>query len=580
MTNENATNENATGKNSADATVTSESSPSGNTPNVSAMNQSPSSENVTNQGSPKESASDVNGGAPREAVVDPTASPIVASDRDRDPGPMWSGAPEAPRMPRRDDTIEFDVRGFDERGNALGAIGAYSVLLRRAPLGTLPGARVRARVAKRRRTVVEAHVLEILERSPHEIPARCEHASDCGGCRFQELDYAQQLVELGNLARLRLAVLEPFGLDLPDPLGAADPWRYRNKMDFTFASRRWLESDDDGRHPEFALGLHAPGRFDKGLDVRACQIQGEVGDRIVEAARRRALELELEPWDLRNHTGFLRHLVVRRGEATGQWLVYLVTSSAHDGDAELTARFERYWRALLDDVPEITTLVHGATERQSSVAIGDVDRVLFGTGRIRERLAGLEHEISPRSFFQTNTAQAEHLFATVAAFATTGRTAPTGVLWDLYCGAGLFALALADRFERVFGAELVPEAIADARDNAVRNGITNAHFEVADAAELMVRAAAGELDWPAPDVAVVDPPRAGLHKSAVDALVRVGPSRLVYVSCKLDSAARDLVPLLTLEATDGRGAYRLVRSALVDIFPHTPHLEGVFLLER
>ncbi|QDU83837.1 23S rRNA (uracil-C(5))-methyltransferase RlmCD [Planctomycetes bacterium Pla163] len=515
-----------------------------------------------------------------EAGADAGATGSAAVATDRDPGPMWAGDPTAARMPRRDDVIEFDVRGFDGRGNAIGSVGAYSVTLRRGPLGTLPGARVRARVAKRRRSAVEAHVLEFVERSPHEVEARCEHAADCGGCRFQELDYARQLVELGAIARRRLRPLEPFGLELPDPIGADDPWRYRNKMDFTFASRRWLESDDDGRHPNFALGLHAPGRFEKGLDVRACHLQGAVGDRIVTAARSRALELELEPWDLRDHTGFLRHLVVRRGEATGEWLVYLVTSCALDRDGELAPRFERYWRALVEDMPEITTLVHGATDRQSSVAIGDTDRVLHGSGRIRERLAGLEHEISPRSFFQTNTAQAERLFETVAEFATAGRATPSGVFWDLYCGAGLFALALADRFERAFGAELVPEAIADARANAVRNGVTNAHFEVADAAELLVRAAAGALDWPAPDVAVVDPPRAGLHKDAVDALVRVGPPRLVYVSCHLDSAARDLVPLLTQEGADGRGAYRLVRSALVDLFPHTPHLEGVFLLER
>lgn len=505
-------------------------------------------------------------------------SEFVATDAE--PGEIFGVTEGGPRKPRRDDRIAFEITGYDPKGNGLGRVGAWDVVLRRGPLGSVPGARVVARVAKRRRGRVEAHVLEIERPSPHAIDARCEHASDCGGCRFQELDYARQLVELHATAARRLAPLEAFGLELPPIVGARDPWRYRNKMDFTFANRRWKEVHDDGRHLDFALGLHAPGRFDKGLDVRACHLQAEVGDRIVAAARDLALELSIAPWDLRVHEGFLRHLVVRRSRATDEWLVYLVTSKEEE------PRFEDYWRGLLERVPQITTLVHGATDRKSSVAIGDVDRVLHGCGRITERVAGLDFAVSSRSFFQTNSEQAERLFEVVEAFATSSPDSPansprsqepSGTLWDLYCGAGLFGLAFAQRFERVFGIELVPEAVEDARENARRNSIENATFEAGDAVAWLERAANGAV--PAPDLAIVDPPRAGLSGEAAQALRRIGPQRLVYVSCHLESGARDLEALLEPSAFSAP-PYELRRTALVDLFPHTPHLEGVFQLQR
>jgi len=498
-------------------------------------------------------------------------SELVATDAE--PGEIFGVEEGGPRKPRRDDRVSFEITGYDAKGNGIGRVGAWDLVLRRGPLGAVRGARVLARVARRRRGRVEAHVLEIERASPHAIPARCEHAADCGGCRFQELDYAQQLVELRATARRRLAPLARYGLEVPEVLGAADPWRYRNKMDFTFAKRRWKEADDDGRHLDFALGLHAPGRFDKGLDVRACHLQGEVGDRIVAAARELALELGIAPWDLRVHTGFLRHLVVRRSHATDEWLVYLVTST------EAEPRFESFWRGLLERVPEITTLVHGATERMSSVAIGDTDRVLAGDGTITERVAGLDFAVSARSFFQTNSAQAERLFEVVRAFATPEGAERGGVLWDLYCGAGLFGLALAPRFDAVLGVELVPEAVRDARANALRNGVENAAFEEGDAVAWLERAAAGDAGVAAPDLAIVDPPRAGLAGEAAEALRRIGPERLVYVSCHLESGARDLEVLLDPAASNA-APYRLVRTALVDLFPHTPHLEGVFQLER
>jgi 23S rRNA (uracil1939-C5)-methyltransferase len=483
----------------------------------------------------------------------------------------------AARRPRHGDVFECEVTHLDERGGGCGRVGEYTIAFEGRASGALPGARVRAFAVGRKRSVVRARVEDVLTPSPHAVTARCSHVHDCGGCRFQDLAYEQQLVELGRSARERLAPLAPFGCEPGDVIGAPQHWRYRNKMDFTFAARRWREHGDDDRHPHFALGLHASGHHEKALDVRSCHLQHTTGDLILAAARALALEIGIAPWDLARHTGFLRHLVVRRAVATEEWLVYVVTSTEDE------PRFEAWWRGLLAAVPAITTLVHGPTARLSGVALGDEDRVLFGPGFVRERLGGVEFRVSARSFFQTNTLQAERLLACVRDAALGGR-AHGGVLWDLYCGAGLFALTLASHFERTFGIELVEAAVLDARANAERAGLVNVHFEVGDTLEFLARAAgaaganvSGASALARPDVAIVDPPRAGLHPDAVRALAALGPPRLVYVACHLESAARDLVPLL-----DGRfGApYALRRTELVDLFPHTPHLEGVFTLVR
>jgi 23S rRNA (uracil1939-C5)-methyltransferase len=479
-----------------------------------------------------------------------------------DPGvsPIFGDPSSAPRRPRRDDRFELELAGLTDRGAAHGRAGSYTVELR----GALPGDRVLARVQRRRRDRIDAHALERLSASPDRVAPVCRHTADCGGCSFQELSYARQLVELHALASRQLAPLDlaGAGLSLPPVRGAERRFGYRNKMDFTFASKRWKEREDDGRREDFALGLHARGRHDKGLDVLQCELMFAGGLPILETVRERALALELEPWDLELHTGFLRHLVLRRGQRTGELLVDLVTS------ADDAPGFAELCRAVLDRHPEVTTLVQNVTTRLSTVAVGEREHVLHGPGVIHEELGGRRFRLSANSFFQTNTEQAEVLVARAAEFLRPGR-----VLWDLYCGTGTFGLCLAERFERVVGIELVESAVRDARVNAELNAVEHAAFHVGDAAALLADEARRAADLPSPDAAVVDPPRAGLHPKVVAALVEHGPPQLLYVSCNLKSAARDLPPLLA-------AGYRLVGVECVDLFPHTPHLEGVFSLER
>lgn len=520
---------------------------------------------------------------------------------------MSAGEIAPPRKPRQGDELSVRVDAIDARGRAVGRVDAYRVTLAHA----LPGALVRAKVLRRRRDQIDAIALETLEASPLAVEARCAHFGACGGCSFQDLAYEAQLATLhalvdgalrskGLLADAANASPEhvrslvdgesptrdsPANVEGVSPaqelhelvdgdsrgpdrsvvvepvVPAPSVWRYRNKMEFTFGNRRWIDPREPADAPNgFALGMHAKNLFSKVVDVRSCAIQAEEADAILASVRALALEMQLEPWDVRSHTGLVRHLVMRVSGTNGDVLVTLVTSR----DApEVVETFAQRLRALH---PRITTFVHAVNSRAGATAIGESERIVFGPGFLRETLLGVEFRVSSRSFFQTNTKQAERLFEIVREECQlTGRER----VWDLYCGTGTLTLVLASQAHVIEGFELVPEAIEDARANALANGITNATFEVGDVLDLARTAGMR----PAPDVVVVDPPRAGLHPKVAPALADLRARRIVYVSCNPAAAANDVAVLVQ------RG-YRLARVRPIDLFPHTPHVETVLRLER
>lgn len=464
--------------------------------------------------------------------------------------------PNGARKPRRDDEVVVAIEGFDDRGRAVGTAsdpsGEYRVRVR----GGLPGERVRARVLRRRGHVLDATVLATLEVSPGRIEPRCAHFGVCGGCAFQDLDYAAQLEEK---RRMLSRALSGLGLEVPAVVPCDEPWRYRNKMDFTFGSRRWIAKSEPEDAPRgFALGLHPRDQYRKVLSVDSCAIQDERCDAILRDARAFAEARGLSAWDLVAHRGLLRHLVLRSSRATGEILAQLVTSE------EAADLVRPYVAELLAAHPEITTLVQTISTRLAVVAAGEREIVLHGAGSIRERLAGLWFRVSAGSFFQTNTAQAEKLVA--LAVEACGARAGERVL-DLYCGAGTLSLPLARAGAEVTGIDVVPGAIADARLNAEANALA-ARFEVRDALEWLRTAECGSFD-----AILVDPPRAGLHPSVAPLVARAARRAIVYVSCNPRAAARDLAQLAEL---GWRG--RVARG--VDLFPHTPHVECVVRLER
>jgi 23S rRNA (uracil1939-C5)-methyltransferase len=490
-------------------------------------------------------------------------------------------APETPsparpspvRKPARGDVLEVVLDEIDDRGRTLGRHEEFTVAVRSGvPVGGILGSRVRVRIRKRRRQGIEADVEEVLAPSPHAATPRCRHVASCGGCSFQALDYPAQLAAK---ERLLARILAP--LDVAERIapvrGCATPWAYRNKMDFTYGSERWIEpGEPEGAERAFALGLHARGHFQKVLDVLACEIAFDGAARILADARELARTQGLSAWDVRARRGLLRHLVLRRSWASGELLGGLVTTEAAPEEVG------PYAEALLARHPELTTFVQHVHPGVALVAGGTLERVFRGSGTIEDRLGGLAFSISAHGFFQTNTPQAEELVRLVREWAAPSLSPSPSMgatVYDLYCGCGVFALALAQSAGpgNVVGFELSESSIVDARANAARNGLDAVRFVAGDLAVTLAPDALALRGLPRPDLCVIDPPRAGMHASVHASLRVLEPQRIVYVSCNPRSALEDLLALT------GAG-WHVVRGQPVDLFPHTPHLECVFLLER
>lgn len=485
--------------------------------------------------------------------------------------PADAPAPAAPApgagKPKRGELVDVTVERIEARGRGVATCRGATLVMRNG----VPGATVRARVLRRvKGKRLECSIEEVLEPGPHSAPPRCPHAGTCGGCAMATVAYGEQLRQKRALVVEALAA----GFDDADEaarlaalLGDVVPAErlegYRNKMDFTFGARRYvLPEEPQGAEAGFALGLHVPRLHQKVLDIDHCAIAFPGASELVRDVRTLAKRHGLEPWDLRDHTGLLRHLVVRRGVRTAETMVHLVTS---ERAAERIDPLVADLLAMEREHP-ITTVVQGVTRRASTVAVGDESHVLHGPGTIDEVLMGTTFRISAHSFFQTNTEQAERLFGIVRDFAGVG---PGTTLFDLYCGAGTIGLCIGQGARRVVGIETVESAVADARDNAARAGASRAEFHAGDALALMERLSAME----APDVLVLDPPRAGLHPKVHAPASALGAPRIVFVSCNPKTGARDVAELC-------RGGYRVDRIAAVDLFPHTPHVEVVFGLSR
>ena len=461
---------------------------------------------------------------------------------------------------KRGAIVDLDIERIDERGRGVTRMGDKTILTRFAG----PGTRVRARLGRGKgKDVLSGHLFEILDPGPFASPSRCPHAGVCGGCALPRTSYAAQIAEKhGIVARAVHAALGS-AADLVEDVGPAHELEgYRNKMDFTFGDRRYVDLDEpENADTSFALGLHAPALWSKVLDIKHCAIAFEGASEIVRDARTLARAHGLEPWNQRDHTGLLRHLVLRRGARTGDTLVNLVTSE------RAAKRVDPYVRELLAVQPGVTTLVQSTTSRQSTVAIGDAEHIHWGEGTIHEVIAGKRFAISADSFFQTNTVQAERLFDLIARAASLeeGQT-----LFDLYCGAGTIGLAIAPPGTRLVGFESVPSAVRDARRNAVANGVQDrATFIEGDVLESLESVSSDER----PDAVIVDPPRAGLHPKVPDHVAALGAPRLVYVSCNPKTGARDVRHFVD-------SGYQLRSIRPIDLFPHTPHVEVVFELAR
>jgi 23S rRNA (uracil1939-C5)-methyltransferase len=440
---------------------------------------------------------------------------------------------EAQERPRRGELLTLDVESLAYGGKGIARRNGYVVFI----AGALPGDRVRAEVSKAKRGYAEASAIQLIRESPDRVPPRCDHGGEpCPGAPWQSLPYDQQLRHKQSQvedALVRLGGLEGFELEEIEP--AVERWRYRNKLEYSFGER-------DG---ELVLGFHPRGRWDLVVGTEDCQLASERNNQLRNQIRGWAATEGLPAYDRRSGTGTLRNLAVREGRRTGQLQSRLVTSAA--------------------EIPRPPVDLHTIVEGSGGGTDGPTGAL--GREHLEEELCGLRFRISHNAFFQTNTEMAERLYGIAAEMA--GLTGSERV-YDLFCGIGTLGLSLAARAGEVWGVEIVPEAVADAAENARFNGIGNAHFRAGDARK-EIRPLLE--DGGRPDVVAVDPPRAGLSKKVVRRVIECNAPRIVYVSCNPTTLAPNAAQL-------SEAGYMVRRVKPVDMFPQTPHIECVALLEK
>jgi 23S rRNA (uracil1939-C5)-methyltransferase len=458
---------------------------------------------------------------------------------------------------RKGSELRVTIEKFADRGKSLARVDGMVIFVPAA----VPGDEVDIRIRKLKKKYAEAEVVQTVRESPLRAKPVCRYFGHCGGCKWQHVDYEAQL------EAKRQSVVEAFehagGFDQVDvkrTLRSAATYLYRNKMEFSFSSQRWLTKNEieSGQtfDKSFALGLHAPRQFAKIIDLEECHLQSMESREIVNRVRALARQSEWAPWDTRGHTGLLRHLVIREGKRTGDRMVNLVTSRRDSSVVERMAEL------LRSSELAVSTFVNTINDTPAQTALGSATYVVFGSGKIKERLGDFEFDIGPQSFFQTNTDQAERLYEVVRDAAG---LRPSDVVYDLYCGTGTISLYLSPYVRKVIGVEVVADAIEDARANARQNRVDNCSFIAGDVGKLVDP---GFLEkHGVPDVLIVDPPRAGLHPRVVEQIASLRAARFVYVSCNPQTQARDLSAL--------SGTYRIDAIQPVDMFPHTEHIESV-----
>jgi 23S rRNA (uracil1939-C5)-methyltransferase len=440
--------------------------------------------------------------------------------------------------PPRGAELDLRIDSLAFGGNGVARSDGYVVFVQ----GAIPGDRVRAVLTKGKRAYGEARTLEVLEPSPDRIAPVADHP----GAPWQVLPYERQLqvkAEQVDEALRRIGKLD--GYELEPIVPAVEQWRYRNKLEFSFGT---------GPGKELVCGFHAPGSWETILHVEDCMLQSERGNDLRRAVLAWCREQDLDAYNRRLQEGFLRNLVIREGRRTGEFQVRLVTSEGEIDTDSLREAIQVH-SLLWTQVPGVAEVSTGPTE------------IVDGSPTFDEELGDLRFRVSPDAFFQTNTEMAEQLYGIAAEFAALQGWER---VYDLFCGIGTIGLSLAPRAGELFGVEIVEEAVADAIENARLNQITNAQFFAGD-----VRTSLRELVERAgkPDVLVVDPPRAGLSQKVVRRIIEAGPRRLVYISCNPTTLAPNAAQL-------AEAGYTLKRVRPVDMFPQTPHIECVALIEK
>lgn len=426
----------------------------------------------------------------------------------------------------------------------------------------VPGDIVDVELQRKKKNFAEGKIAEVKKPSEYRIDPFCSHFGVCGGCKWQHMTYDSQLKfkeqyvgnALSRIGKVDVSAMEPI-------LGSEQTEYYRNKLEYTFSNKRWLTSLDEIEPNDSmdALGFHVPGRFDKILTVDHCYLQQDPSNDIRNTVFQFAKDNFMSFYDLREHQGALRNLIIRTS-STGELMVIVVFAYPEEGQIDMLMSF------INDEFPQITSLLYIVNQKRNDTIFDQDIHVYAGRDFIYEEMEGLKFKVGPKSFYQTNSRQAYELYKITREFAD---LKGDELVYDLYTGAGTIANFVARSAKEVVGVEYVPSAIEDAKINSETNGIQNTKFYAGDMKDVLTSDFIAEHGKP--DVVITDPPRAGMHPDVVNRILEMESEKIVYVSCNAATQARDLESLTT--------KYEVVRIKPVDMFPHTQHVENVVLLK-
>lgn len=461
---------------------------------------------------------------------------------------------------RKQKAHNITITGIADKGKAVGRDEAGMVYF---VDGAVPGDVVDVLVLRKKKSFRQAIVTDYISLSPDRIDPVCQHFGVCGGCKWQHLDYTAQLRHkqqtvvdaMTKIAKIDPALIRPIK-------GSAEIFRYRNKLEYSFSDKRWITQEEVDSREEIAkapaVGFHRPGAWDKIVDIYTCHLQDDLSDQLRNSVRVYALEHGLTFYNQRHHTGLLRNMIVRN-TSLGEWMLILAFGEENDEAIEGLMSY------LDTTFPTLTSLQYVVNTKKNDTLYDQDIKVYSGKDHIIEALGKVRYKVGPKSFFQTNSAQATVLYDAVVDFA---QLQPTDTVYDLYTGLGSIALYVADSCQQVTGIEEVAPAIDDARVNMALNGIDNATFYAGDVKDILDEAFVETHG--VPDVVITDPPRAGMHGDVIETLLTLAAPKIVYVSCNPGTQARDLSLL--------QAKYELTAMQPVDMFPHTHHIENVAVL--
>ena len=466
-------------------------------------------------------------------------------------------------MPRKKELIEgVQITGLADKGKAVGrAAEGYVVFVS----DVVPGDVADVRLLRKRKGSWQGVAERITKPSPDRVEPRCVHFGECGGCKWQHLDYQAQLQQktktiqdsFERIAKIPDISYQPI-------MAAPDTYQYRNKIEYSFSAKRWLTQEEISseqvyNHPG-ALGLHPPGNFQKVVELEKCWLQADLSNTIRNFVGDFTRTHDYSFFDPLAHTGYLRNMIIRNS-TLGDWMVVL--SFAYEEEDLRIALLD----AIVERFPEVTSLHYVINQKKNDTLFDQDIKLYQGNPHIVEQLGDLKFQIRPKSFFQTNTLQATRLYDALKAMADIRKE---DIVYDLYCGLGSITLYLADQCQTVVGIEEVSDAIIDARLNAQLNGIDHAHFYAGDVRHTLAEEIVSRHGQP--DVIITDPPRGGMHEQVVQKLLELAPRQILYVSCNPATQARDIALL--------KHAYVIDNMQPVDMFPHTSHIENIASLRR